>query len=52
MCMCARAVHVQFGMGAKQAGFHLGGALSVVLLVATLLLLWAAAAIDPTRRRT
>jgi putative spermidine/putrescine transport system permease protein len=32
--------------------FHYGGALSVVLLVATLLLLWAAAAIDPTRRRT
>lgn len=31
--------------------FHYGGALSVVLLVATLLLLWGAAAIDPTRRR-
>lgn len=31
--------------------FHYGGALSVVLLVATLLLLWGAATIDPTRRR-
>lgn len=31
--------------------FHYGGALSVVLLAATLLLLWGAAAIDPTRRR-
>lgn len=32
--------------------FQYGGALSVVLLAATLLLLWVAAAIDPTRRRT
>jgi putative spermidine/putrescine transport system permease protein len=31
--------------------FHYGGALSIVLLVATLLLLWGAATIDPTRRR-
>jgi putative spermidine/putrescine transport system permease protein len=31
--------------------FHYGGALSITLLAATLLLLWAAAAIDPARRR-